>query len=342
MARSNKEKSLVIGLLPYNLEANTYIQRNRRILGTLGDVHPVPAPLVLLKKALLNFFKIGRFKIYDILIVNWRENSLKNNKNKIQIYGIAEYYISLLLHRMTSNRLVYVKHNHTPHNLSYKDTLRAKRLLQFGLRFAHAVVVHSPDYVDGENTYYVPHPLYQLNFDPMHVNEEREKEFIMFGRVQPYKNIHDVIKHWRIEVPLVIMGPCEDKNYLKELESLSKGKKIEFEIGFHDESYLQKRVACCSAVIIANDKSSMLVSGSFFFAISCGTPVYALQSSFFEWIKETDLGFAVMTATTVDGLIEQILLHEKDSQLSREKLLLASDTLFGEEIIARKWNESIL
>jgi glycosyltransferase involved in cell wall biosynthesis len=333
-----------IGLLPYELEANQYIEKNRKILERIGKVLPVPNPKKLLAIALQSFFRSGRFKLYDVLIINWRENALKNERNRLHLIGIFEYFFSLSLHKLVSRKLIYVKHNSHPHNLPPKQIRFAQKLTALGQLWSDSVVIHSPvKKLLGKNIVYIPHPLYdvypQSQFETTTLNNQ---EFLMFGRVQPYKKLDEVISNWEGPSKLIILGPCSDQDYLAKLKELAKGKNIAFEIAFHPETYLEERVGRCAGVIITNDNESMLVSGSFFFAISCGAPLYVKTSPFFEWVKTTSLDPYLKTAETIPKLINAINeCHQLITTRSKKTIREEAEKYFGDDSVEKAWRHML-
>ncbi len=306
------QKPLTIGLLPYHLEANGYIERNRQALSDVGSVVPVPRPAQLLRDWVVHILTGKGLRLYDALILNWRENCLTRS-NRITKAGVIEYLLSLLIHRVSSHRLIYVRHNRHPHNLHTADISKAKRWIRFGERVSDAVVMHSPEEMSHPKHFYVPHPLYQL---PRHGTESVEttdcpskatKEFLMFGRIESYKQIHRIIELWPPNnTPLRIMGPCNDKQYLNMLKRLADGKPINFEVGFHAEAYLAERVQQASGVIIANQEDSTLVSGSFFFALSCQAMIYSIHNPFMAWARDSGLEQQVTLMPTLEALVDYI------------------------------------
>lgn len=343
--RNIKDKNrTTIGLLPYELGANAYIKQNRKILDRVGHVVPVPKPLPLLKQALGRLLTSGTFRLYDVLIVNWRENTLTNGRNQLHVFGVIEYFISLIIHRLVSKNFIYVMHNSHPHNLPTESISSAQKIVTIGQLLANTIVLHSPvKAMKSTKSVYVPHPLYET-FQHSSLEKFKElnkNEFIMIGRVQPYKKIDEVISSWTSSSKLVIMGPCSDKKYLSLLKQLAINKHVEFEIDFHTENYLAERVGSSQGIIITNDSNSMLVSGSFFFAISCGTPIYATSSDFFEWIKTTELSEFVSIHKTVESLLDNIPYDRKVSLNQREKLLDQAKLLFGELTTEEHWKKAI-
>ncbi|TVP52441.1 MAG: hypothetical protein EA349_15600 [Halomonadaceae bacterium] len=339
----------IIGLLPHDLKANSYISQNRKILSQLGTVAPVPAPAALLGALLRNVFFRPQIKLYDILIVNWRENCL-TTADRLTLRGVFEYIASMLLHRASARKLFYVRHNHHPHNLRGQDILRVSRLIAWGEKLADAVVVHSPAEAQKPGYYYVPHPLYALDepkYSSTTVMKQRQtapapgSEYLMIGRIEPYKRIHEVIAEWSLPSKLTIMGPCTDNRYLQSLKTASEGKNVIIEDDFHDESYLAERVRRAAGVIIANDQSSMIVSGSLFFALSCGTRLFVTESAFARALSDKGLQNWINIQSGIADLVKAVessrFSPENQAPPAKEEL----ENLFGETALYRHWRDVI-
>jgi hypothetical protein len=118
--------NIKIGLLPFELKANSYIKENREILGRLGEVVKVPHPKDLLIQMLTYFLKTGSLVLYDILILNFRENAFRSNNNSISLIGSIEFFFSLLIHKLSCHKLIYVRHETHPHTFpkNWQDFLQ--------------------------------------------------------------------------------------------------------------------------------------------------------------------------------------------------------------------------
>jgi len=343
---SNLSKNnLVIGLLPYDLEANTYIKKIRKILSTNGMVTKVPNPPNLAFNIIKLLMTQGKIKLYDILIINWRENCLVSN-GKLKFTGVLEYFFSLFLHKISSRKLIYVQHNRSPHGLNEIDAKRTAFFMGLGKLLADRVVVHSPAEAEKRNYFYIPHPLYDLGKAPSSFNRPSENQisdnfpYLMIGRIEPYKRIDEVIYHWDSPDELRIIGPSKNDAYLEHIQRLSKGKNVTFDVGFHSEEYLALQAAHCSCVIIVNDPSSMIVSGSMFFALSCNVPVYTTSPDFTRVIGSTDLSKVIYVSDSIKNLL--ISMHSNSKMRSdlacyslREKII---KRYFGDDVVLRYWN----
>lgn len=338
-------QQLTIGLLPYQLDANGYIAENRRILSNIGTVKPVPKPTKLLIEWLIHLFTTKKRFLYDVIIINWRENCLIKSR-KIRLSGIFEYVLTIALHRVCSRTLVYVRHNKYPHNLKLNDISKARQWLKFGESLSDSIVVHSPLEKSEPHHIYVPHPLYTQSIaTKSHTavsdsNAGEQDYILMFGRIEPYKQIHLVIENWRGKHDLRIAGPCSDKKYLEKLENIAQGKPVYIEPEFQPDAKLSRLVRMASGVIIANHEDSMITSGSFFFSLSCGTPVFALSNPFYSWVNDSACRTLVYTSPDIKDLILMIEDVPFDG-LNRDELTYSARSLFSEKEIENCWRKVI-
>lgn len=330
----------IIGLLPYDLKANDYIKRNREILEQLGTVVEVPRPKLLFVKILKKLFRTGDIILYDILILNFREGAISSHKNYISFIGCIEFYLMFCIHKIICKKLIYVRHNLHPHNLPINLHKFSEKIIKFGQLISNVTVSLSPAYAKTHNCHYVPHPLYETyNFNQSKF--ESKSNFIVFGRIERYKNIDELINCIDGNIELIVMGPCTDIKYLDKLKELSLNKKVRFEIGFHSDNYLQHSISSSSGVIITNQTSSMIVSGSFFYAISCGAKVFTIKTPFTEWIKSTSLGPYVLVENNVESLMKKVSSSAPTSKHEHEEILRNAELIFGDSVIEDAWRKIV-
>ncbi len=331
--------SIKIGLLPYDPKVNSYIKEIREILGRLGNVVKVPRPKGLLIQLLTRFLTTGRLVLYDVLILNFRENVIKSKNNSISFVGSIEFFFVLILQKLASRKLIFIRHDIHPHNICKKHTKLSAKIIDLGQSIADVVVTHSPAYAKSNGCYYVPHPLYKFEDLPIR-DIERSGYFVVFGIIERYKNIDKIIKYISEDVELIVMGPCNDWKYLKELKKIASGKNIIFEVDFHSDEYLQKRISSSSGVVITNATSSMLVSGSFFYAISCGTRVYTLDVPFMKWVKSTSLGSYITVEPNVELLMKSMNCVDVKTN-ERSEILKHAEFLFGDSSVEKAWQKAL-
>lgn len=322
-----------IGVRQPEVPDNAYVRRNCDILGRLGDVTPVPRARDLALLFLGRLVMFSGLKIYDVMILNWAENVLVQHGGKLTKRGIFEYRLLLWLCRRMSVKLVYVRHNELPHGTATDDVERVNAWVERGQQLADRVVAHSPVYADAHGYAYVPHPLY----DVAPASAARRNEYVVFGRVQPYKNIDQLIESWSAEARLVIIGPCSDAAYLEKLRALAANKPVAFDIGFKEEREVADKISASAGVLVANTPESAIVSGTLFFALSCGARVFALATPFFDWLATTPLREAVSAFDSIGALTGAIGTDSHADAPSAASITAEAEALFGDDRVLAAW-----
>ena len=334
----HEARQLTIGVHPFTNEGNEYIPINKDILGQLGSVVEVPRARVLLKRLLGQLIRFKSPKSFDVLILNWTELLILSRGNAPTLSGAISYLFLMRLCRWVAVKLIYVRHNDYPHDLPRRHQRQIRNLIAKGQRLADAVVAHSPVYAEEHGYHYVPHPLYRL--DPGGQASECD-EYVIFGRVMAYKKIDQLIEAWPSSQHLAVIGPFTDEDYLAKLRSMALDKPIRFDIGFHDEGALVDRLKASRGVIIVNDPGSLVVSGTFFFALSVGVGVLAINNSFYSWVKTTPLDEYVQSFDSIPALARH--LQERPARESAQPELIRSEArrLFGDDAVLQAWRSLI-
>jgi glycosyltransferase involved in cell wall biosynthesis len=324
----------VIGIHPYELRENSYIARNKKILGRVGTVVDVPRARLLLKALVKRIIRLKTPKLYDVLIINWPENVIVSPAGTPTLGGILDYFIALQLYRIASVKLIYVRHNELPHGVLKCHRKKLKSLITRGQNFADIVVAHSPVYARDHGYHYVPHPLYSVE---LCASSNEDYQYVIFGRVKKYKKIHELIRAWGQAHTLTVVGPCDDAEYLSELRTLAKGKPIGFDIGSHDEAEMAAKLSQSRGIVVVNDPGSLIVSGTFFFAVSCGVAVCTINDPFYDWIKTTGLGKFVVTSDSIQVLAQRLETTDSAKPNNGQKIRSEALKLFGDEHVLLAW-----
>ena len=278
---------LDIAYAPADIESITYCSRIAENLAPLGNVQGV---------SLRNFaLVLGRraFRRLDIILLNWIENGLIDRWGRITIGRFARLALKMVLLRLCFRKVVFVRHNHFPHDTLEQDQGKARWMTDRIERLCHAAIVHSPTEV-GPRRHYVPHPLYKVTADRP-TSPAAEPYFIAFGRIVPYKRLKELIAKFPVDKRLVVAGVCDDPGYLVELRALA-GDNVRFHADYLPDHEAQALVANSEGLIISHADRDMIVSASFFYAMSVGTRVLCLASPFLCWAQET-LGPQVVRAS---------------------------------------------
>ena len=328
--RSEPDQRLKIGYVPGFADENAYVQRTQDALAHLGRVYPLSPSTKSLWRMLQ--FRPGFF---DVIIVNWLEHKTANpSSGKLSLLGIVAYFLQILAFRILARRLIYVRHNIYPHHANSQSAAALTRVIDLSERLYSATATHSGHFPD---KHYVPHPLYYEQ--PMAGKNGKDRHFIVFGRVMPYKNIEQLIDSFPIDQPLIVAGPCDDRDYFQQLQAAAVGKQIEFIPRFLSEDEARELVGTARGLILSHADDDMIVSGSFFYALSLGTPVIGVKTPFFSWVQNE---LALQGLTVIDDLqaIETALTQQP--QLPAEVIVRSARQYFSLATVVDYWRKLFL
>lgn len=166
---------------PFRTDINSYPLRMQDILSDSFFINDLS-----FKREAIKLLSIRHFR-KDIAIINWLENGFLNKNGTVSYLGTIRICMILLLLKIRFKKLLYVKHNHYPHNIESKSINKIKYLMKIIVRFADFAVIHSPT---EHNFTYLPHPLYKypLKLSPSAISPDFER-YIIFGRIARYKKL---------------------------------------------------------------------------------------------------------------------------------------------------------
>ncbi|ANZ06895.1 glycosyltransferase [Raoultella ornithinolytica] len=262
-----------IGYFPPPSAKNSYTIRMRDLLSQFGDVTSISPKN--LKGTLFAKSK------YDVIVFNWLENRCfgKDGKFKLLSFIISMLWFSIM--RYSAKKIIYVRHNVYPHNILDENKNLSVKIMNYFESKSSYTIVHSKSACSAGRIY-IPHPLYDLRPVSAVNDIDDEKYFVCFGRIEKYKKLDELIKNWPLDQKLIIAGSSDDKDYCFQLKTLATGKKIEIVDKFISDEEAYNLVSQAEYSILPSDSKSMIVSGSFFFSISAGTPVIAVKSDFYN------------------------------------------------------------
>jgi hypothetical protein len=314
---------------------NRYLNETVKAIESIPSVTVFPVPIGKRKK--LNFFFSNVTSRKDCVVLNWHENLLRK-KDKLSISCVFSFFVYLLYYRLVFRRVVYVRHNMYPHGMKGYSAKLAGILVNLAERFCTLKVAHS-GHLCSRGYKYVPHPLYQ----PASLSERNSSYsnnyFLIFGRVERYKKIESIISEWGNRHQLLIAGSSKDKAYVEELRQLSQEKNIKILSEFIQESAARNLVANAKAVILAHDGDDMIVSGSFFYAISMGTPVYSVKTDFLNWVKNENRFDGVLTFNSSKDIVQYVNESKYDFLSPLLEVRENAEKLFGERAVFISWNK---
>ncbi|HET8933373.1 MAG TPA: hypothetical protein VFN67_08045 [Polyangiales bacterium] len=296
---------LRIGFVPYNQGENEYCARMCEILGRLGAVHALPrAHLSGLLAAL------RRPRRVDVAFVSWYENQMLNAAGQLRLLRAGKVVLKSLLLRAYARKLVFTRHNHVPHATVSADRPLTQHLLDAYEKYLFdGSLTHSP--VEAfAGRMYCPHPLYVLEQAdqpcalPLSTSDS-ERVFVVFGRIEPYKQLEPLIRAFPRNARLVICGRCNDDAYLATLKSIAP-KHVTIVHGFVPDAAAQELIRRSQGIVISHASDDMVVSASFFYAMTLAQRVFAVETPFLRWASEMLGGDTVVVSANVTQLCQSI------------------------------------
>lgn len=313
---------------PSYLKNNAYSSRMKDILSQLGKVEDISYREYVTSLIKLNFSK------KDIVIVNWMENQLINKRGGLSFSGLVKVILKLILLRVKFRTVVYIRHNIYPHSTRKKSIVLMRAMINLIERIATYSVVHSPVFSDTKNIY-IPHPLYTFPLDIDNSNYPvKDKDlFVIFGRIARYKKLEYVINSFPDNKKLIIAGVCEDEEYLSELNTISsEHKNIQIMPRFFSDAEAKDLITSSCGMIINHADDDMIVSGSFFYALTLGVTIYSIKTPFLLW-AEYELGSDVIRNYSSVGhmmnSLDEIELKNSYGKDTIDKI----NRLFGDDVI---------
>ena len=269
-----------IAYIPHEDIGNAYTERMRELLSGFGAVERFAGIKTLLRGL------PGTLRCYDAIIVNWQENAIvKFHSGRISLKGVAKLFVKTLLMRIFTKRLIVVHHNNYPHGTRAGSERAARNLVDAYEILFDVVLTHSGATV-GMGRLYCPHPLYRSEPEPSETADAilPDNYFLAFGRIVAYKKLDVLIQNFPPLKLLVVAGSVGDSAYARLLAGMKRWNFI-FQPGHLSESEAQRLVRSARGVVIANADEDVVVSGTFFYAMSLGCPVFAVTTPFLAWVS---------------------------------------------------------
>jgi glycosyltransferase involved in cell wall biosynthesis len=277
-----------IAYIPDDDMGNAYTGRMRELLASFGEVERCAGIKSLLRQL------PHSFRRYDVIVVNWMDNAIVAfGTGRISVRGITQLFFKTLLLKAFARRMVFVRHNNYPHYTAAGSESSAQRLVDFYENLFDAIVTHSGAAVASgrRERFYCPHPLYHAEAPSADISSALPgavpagEYFVAFGRIEPYKKIDALIENFPRNRILVVAGSVGDAAYAERLAGMKRDNVI-FLPGRLSEAAAQQLVLASAGVVIANADPDVVVSGTFFYAMSLGRPIYAVTTSFLSWVQD--------------------------------------------------------
>ena len=305
---------------PKESKKNLYISRHKAIWESLGY------SVLFFPHKLSSLFKITLTK-RDVAVLNWFEDRIGNGLSGWLRF--IKTFLMLVLIRLSFRKLIWVRHNLKPHKPHSR--ILYKFILWMLKKLSDKQVIHRPvSQIKGAIV--VPHPLYTNNFE----NEKVDKEidFLFFGLIKPYKGLDSLLQVWPKDIKINIIGKCEDKKFEQNILNIINEREldVDLKLEFLDIDELNEIISKTKFVILPHQENSMIVSGTFYHAISMGAKALVLRTDFYyQYLaKFESLCIPFSFVTIVEDIKSAV--NDCSSKKPQEEI-----REFSDEKIARRW-----
>ncbi|MBT82620.1 MAG: hypothetical protein CL587_19790 [Alteromonadaceae bacterium] len=271
------------------------------------------------------------------LVLNWYEDQpfRKGMSGPKRWAFLLAFFLTVCSIPLFSSKVIWVRHNYKPHNVSTHSTLYTFILKLLTLIADRVVTLEMTDRIESS---VVKHPLYFNDRDLFQFFEaigdtQKGIDFLYFGSIKPYKRLDKLLEVWPLNQKLQVMGFCSDKEYAARLYSIidQRGLQVDWNNEFVKEETLEDAVSDTRFVIMAHDDNAMISSGTFYMAMSLGANVLCFDSAFAR-MKAREFPFVKIIEP--DNLETQLAnLEYVDSSVVVNQAV----DRYGEEAIRESW-----
>ena len=141
---------------------------------------------------------------------------------------------------------------------------------------------------------------------------EHDGSVVFLGRLLPHKGIHFLIEGLPEDVPLHVIGPGGDAEYVDRLHRLAAGKQVHFHHGLRDDeviAYLQRAMALVHPTPVDEHGSAgaaELFGLAVVEAMACGCPVIASRAASLPEIVDDGVTGYLVTPNDPAGITRAI------------------------------------
>lgn len=323
MSNSSKRWSKQVIYFPFDNRDNAYNEINRELISSLGfqvvDIYKLPRSKLLTK---------------HYVIANWLESHCVNNSGGVIWKNTLKIAAMLLFIVASQSRLIYVRHNHTPHGARGLALRLAKLIVRLQEKLAYVKLSHFPE-KSGEGYKLLPHPLYQTA--PYSEDDHQTRcRFSIVGSVDPYKKIDEILQNWPPNIELVIAGKPSSSEYQQRLEAIASAKQlnVKFILKRLSDPEMITLLSDSEVVVVAHDGQSAIVSGTYYLAKTAGCltlsrrahgPANCKGDYVFQELRE----LSYMVHSIADN---------RTTRCSRREVFNAAELHYGQKRVAEFWD----
>ena len=244
-------------------------------------------------KRVLALTRLVQGRAFDVLHLHWPDAYYPRMHDGFDWWRQARFATDLAL-ATRRHPLVFTAHNFAPHNRS--GEFCEERNARAPFLQARAVIAHSAAARDqivqrrgvpAERIHVIPHGdlARPLGTPVARADARRQLDLpdgplvLMFGTVEPYKGIEEVLAHWGAAQPvatLVLAGkPC-DPDYAAHITRCAQGlERVSLRLGWMSDAQLGQWLSAVDAVVF--NYRQIFTSGAATLARSWGVPVVLPQ-----------------------------------------------------------------
>lgn len=316
---------------PFHLKNNRYIDIHKSLWSELGYK-------VTSLKGLTFFTLINRNNNYAIF--NWLEDSVIRANGKSRLITFVYKVVLLFTAKLFCKHVIWVRHNIKPHSLKGEKPLYLNLFEKIYLFISDCVVTHADIECKHKHHYVVPHPLYSEGFEfkTAGLNDDPTIDFIFFGAVTKYKNLDVLLKMWPSNKKLVIAGACKDEVLKNDLEEIimRRNLMVDWLDRFIQDDELNNLLKNSRVVLIPHSSGSMIVSGSFYHAVSYGCEVIMSNNAFYDYLNKFFPYVHVVNDASIDEKLDLLLMENK-----KNRVIKCAIACFGNDKVKDAWRRII-
>jgi hypothetical protein len=309
-----------ISIFPVYKGDNDYLLNLSLILkNSFTSVEFVGFPLKQMLKMVLNKKKS------DILILNWLEDYPSLKKGLLaEGHATLRFILGMFIANLYYRKIIWVRHNFKPHPEHSKVCYR---IICWVISFFSAnIVTHrSVQEFDSEVIF---HPLYKKT----NTKIAAPLDYLIFGNIKPYKNIPLILESWEPKRKLKIIGQCKSAELNDKITALIKDTQpnVIYENRFMEIEELDSLLSSVNFVILGHEEASMIVSGTFYHAISYGVNVILKDTQYAKSLKNEFPLIHIVKDFRGDTLLSV-------APFPREEIIALANRTYSDTVIENQW-----
>jgi hypothetical protein len=310
-----------ISIFPVYKGDNDYLLNLSLILkNSFTSVEFVGFPLKQMLKMVLNKKKS------DVLILNWLED-YPSLKKGLLAEGLEtlRFTFGMFIANVYYRKIIWVRHNFRPH---LEHSKLCYRIICWVISFfSDNIVTHRS--VQEFDSAVIFHPLYKKT----NTKIAAPLDYLIFGNIKPYKNIPLILESWEPKRELRIIGKCKSAELNDQITALIKDRQpnVIYENRFMEAEELNGLLSSVNFVILAHEEASMIVSGTFYHAISYGANVILKDSQYAKTIKN-EFPLIHIVKDFGDDALSSL------APFPREEIIALANRTYSDKVIANQWS----